>query len=101
MTESNRDPFPTGFPLHFSYIFNPLLDLHEDRWNRLTISSRKEDLKSFAKSYEVKLDDYITFSKHGEHNDMSFQTTALNGLHKDNNDLKKFSTIKKQNFLHV
>jgi len=65
-------------------------DPHEDKWNRLTVSSRANDLKG-AVDVNEKLDDYIAFSRHKISSGLSFQDQAFREMNKHEDKLKSFS----------
>lgn len=64
-------------------------DPHEDRWNRLAVSSKKNDMKSV--DVDERLDDYISFSRHNISAGLSFQNQAYKDLSKQEDKLKSFS----------
>ena len=66
-------------------------DPHEDRWSRLAVSSRKEDLKAASADVHDKLDDYIAFSRHNISSGVSLQNQAYKDASKQDDKLKNFS----------
>jgi len=66
-------------------------DPHEDRWSRLAVSSRKEDLKAASSDVHDKLDDYIAFSRHNISSGVSLQNQAYKDASKQDDKLKNFN----------